>query len=195
MPLCYVEKMLSEAEDPTPIYKVQVTDDLGIKTYVYLEPAQQMDMPSISSFDFTFAWSEFWQNSYFDCEAIIKLSYQGKVLGLIKFGLYPYPFPGNSPEYIEVSHLECISRQRRLVNPVGFWLLWYAAQIGFNYCKGETDGTLLRLDSLEDAIPYYRDKVNMEGLGWTNISPNEKRYAFRFTKERAKEFCTRIERE
>lgn len=38
--------MLSETEDPTPIYRVQVTDDLGIKTDAYLEPAQQADMPS-----------------------------------------------------------------------------------------------------------------------------------------------------
>ncbi len=187
--------MLSETEDPTPIYKVKVVDNLGIETDAYLEPAQQTDMPSVSSPDFTFAWRDFWQDSDFDCEAIIKLSHQGKILGLIRFGLYPYPFPSNTPEYIEVSHFQCISKERRLVNPVGFWLLWYAVQIGFNYCMGETDGTLLRLDSLEGAISYYRDKVMMEGLRWISICPGEEGYAFRFTKERAKEFCTRIERE
>ena len=189
-----MDETLSETEEPTLIYRVKVIDNLGLETYAYLEPAQQEDMPSISSPDFTFAWSDFWKISDFDCEAIIKLSYEGKVLGLIRFGLYPYRFPGEyTPEYIEVSHLQYISKEKRLVNPVGFWLLWYAAQIGFNYCKGETDGTLLRLDSLDDAIPYYRDKVKMEGLRWINISPGEEGYAFRFTQERAKEFCTRIE--
>jgi hypothetical protein len=188
--------MLSQTEDPTPIYRVKVIDNLGIETAAYLEPAKIEDMPYMSSPDFTFAWGDFWQKSDFDCEAIIKISYEGKVLGLIRFGLYPYCFPGEyTPEYIEVSHLQCISKKRRLVNPVGFWLLWYAAQIGFNYCVGETDDTLLILDSLKDAIPYYRDKVKMEELGWTDISPGEEGYAFRFTKERAKEFCTRIERE
>lgn len=187
--------MLSETEDPTPIYKVKVIDNSGIRLNAYLEPAKQEDMPSISSPDFSFAWREFWQKSDFDCEAIIKLSYQGEVLGLIRFGLYPYPFPSDAPEYIEVSHLQCVYKEKRVVNPVGFWLMWYAAQIGFNYCVGETDGTLIRLDSLEEAIPYYADKVKMEGLGWTDIAPGETGYAFRFTQERAKEFCTRIEQE
>ncbi len=157
--------MLSETNDTTPIYKVKVEDNLGLKLDAYLEPAKEEDMPSMSSPDFTFAWREFWQKSDFDCEAMIKLSYHGKVLGLIRFGLYPYSLVGAPPEYVEVLHLQCVSKERRLVNPVGFWLLWYAAQIAFNYCIGEIDGTLFRLDSLEDAIPYYRDKVNMEGLG------------------------------
>lgn len=115
--------MLSETEDPTPVYKVKVVDNLGIKVDAYLEPAKREDMPPINSPDFTFAWGEFWRMSDFDCEAIIKLSYQGKLLGLIRFGLYPYPFPDNAPEYIEVSHLQCVSKERRLVNPIGFWLL------------------------------------------------------------------------
>ena len=84
---------------------------------------------------------------------------------------------------------------RRSVNPVGFWLLWYAIQIGLQYCVGEADRSLIRLDSLEDAIPYYRDKVKMEGLGWTNIAPGESGYAFRFTQQRAQEFGSRIEQE
>lgn len=149
-----VKEMLSEPEDTTPIYKVKVIDNSGIKLDAYLEPAKEEDMPSMSSPDFTFAWREFWQNSDFDCEAIIKLSYDGKVLGLIRFGLYPYSLLGDPAEYTEVLHLQCVSKHRRLVNPVSFWLLWYATQIGFNYCVGESDGTLLKLDSLEGAIPY-----------------------------------------
>jgi hypothetical protein len=97
----YREKKLSEIENPTPIYRVKVMDNLGKEKYAYLEPAQQSDIPSSNSPDFTFAWRDFWQKSDFDCEAIIK-SYQGDILGLIRFGIYPYPFPRN---------------------PVGFWLL------------------------------------------------------------------------
>lgn len=185
--------MLSATKDPTPIYKVKVKDKLGIILNAYLEPANEEDMLYLSTPDFTFAWNEFWQNSSFDCEAIIKLSYKGVVLGLIRFGLYP--FPSYTPDYLEVLHLQCVPKARRLVNPVGFWLLWYAAQIAFNYCVSETDGTLLRLDSLENAIPYYRDKVKMEELGWTDIAPGKTGYAFRFTKETAKGFCTRVEQE
>ncbi|WP_009631988.1 hypothetical protein [Synechocystis sp. PCC 7509] len=195
VPLCHVEKMLSETEDPTPIYKVEVINHSGIKINACLEPAKKEDMPPVQSLDFTFAWREFWQKSDFDCEAIIKLSCQGEILGLIRFGLYPYGLGDYTPEYIEVLHLQCVSKERRSVNPVGFWLLWYAIQIGFSYCIGETDGTLLKLDSLEDAIPYYRDKVKMDGLGWINTPSGEANYAFKFTQERAKEFCIRIEQE
>ena len=53
--------------------------------------------------------------------------------------------------------------------------------------------TLVRLDSVVDAIPYYRDKVKMEGLGWTDIAPGEQGYAFKFTKQGAEEFCGRLE--
>jgi hypothetical protein len=83
----------------------------------------------------------------------------------------------------------------KAVNPVGFWLLWYALKIGLQHCVGDADGTLIRLDSIEDAIPYYRDKVKMEELGWASLAPGEQGYAFRFTQERAQESCSRVEQE
>lgn len=186
---------MSGTEETTPIYRVKVLDKSGIKLDAYLEPALEEDMPPMSSPNWTFDWRGFWKNTDFDCEAIIKLSCRGGVLGLVRFGLYPYPFPGDAPEYLEILHLQCVSKQRRQVNPVGFWLLWYAIQIGLQYCVGDADGTLIRLDSLEDAIPYYRDKVNMEGLGWTNVAPGETGYAFRFTQVGAQEFRSRVEQE
>lgn len=177
-------------------YKVKVLDNSGIKLDAYLEPALEKDLPPINSPDWTFNWREFWQDANFKCEAIIKLYCQGKLLGLVRFALYPHPFPGDAPEYLEILHLQCLSQPRREgVSPVGFWLIWYASQIGLQYCVGEDDGTLIRLDSLEDAISYYRDKVKMEGLGWTTIAPGEEGYAFRFTREGAQEFCSRIEQE
>ena len=35
----------------------------------------------------------------------------------------------------------------------------------------------------------------MEGVGWTYIAPEEQGYAFKFTQERAQEFCSRVEQE
>lgn len=185
---------MSGTEKTTPIYKVKVLNKLGMELDAILEPAQEKDMPPMSPPDWTFDWRNFWRDTDFNCAAIIKLSMRGEVLGLIRFALYPYRFSGNAPEYLEILHLQCVSKERRLVNPVGFWLLWYAVQIGLKYCV-DNNGRLIILDSLEDAIPYYRDKVNMEGLGWTDIAPGEPGYAFRFTKEGAREFCSRVEQE
>lgn len=190
-----VEKIMSGTEETTPSYRVRVVERSGIELDAELEPALEEDMPSRSSPDWTFDWRGFWQNTDFDCEAIIKLSCRGEVFGLVRFGLYPYPFVDNAPQYLEILHLQCVSKPRRSVNPVGFWLLWYAVQICLQYCVGEADGTLIRLDSLEEAIPYYRDKVRMEELGWTTIAPGESGYAFRFTQEGAQEFCLRVEQE
>jgi hypothetical protein len=187
------EELMAETEETTPSYRVKALGQTEAFLDAYLEPASEGDMPSINSTDWTFDWRSFWTKTDFGCEAIVKLSYQGEVLGLIRFGLYPYPFPGDAPEYLEILHLECVPRDRRLVNPVGFWLIWYALKIGLKYCVGDDDGILVRLDSVEEAIPYYRDKVKMEGLGWTDIAPGEQGYAFKFTKEGAEEFCRRLQ--
>lgn len=182
-----------ETEEPTPSYRVKALSQTGGFVDAYLEPANKGDMPSMNSTDWTFDWRGFWTKADFNCEAIVKLSYQREVLGLIRFALYPYPCSDDAPEYLEILHLQCVSRDRRLVNPVGFWLIWYALKIGLKYCVGDNDGILVSLDSVEEAIPYYRDKVKMEGLGWTNTAPGEQGYAFKFTKEGAKAFCRRLE--
>ena len=189
-----VEKIMSGTEETTPIYRVRVLDQSGVKQYAYLKPAQEEDMLPRNSHNWTFNWREFWKNADFDCEAIIKIFCQGKVLGLARLGLFPYP-SDDAPEYLEILHIQCVSKSRRQVNPVGFGFFWYALKIGLQYCVGDADGTLIRLDSIEDAIPYYRDKVKMEKLGWTTLAPGEQSYAFKFTQERAQEFCSRVEQE
>jgi hypothetical protein len=170
-------------------YTVKVTDNVGIAQQAVLEPATETDMPT----DWTCNWVNFWNRADFDCEAIIKLSSQGMLLGLVRFALYPYTGLGNAEnfEYVEILHLEALPRKERLLQPVGLWLIWYAVRIALDFCPGETDGILLRLDATKAAIPCYRDKVMMEGLGWTTIAPREEGYAFRFTKQEAAEFLER----
>ncbi len=61
-----------------------------------------------------------------------------------------------------------------------------------NFCTfNENDEVLVSLDSLEDAIPYYRDIIKMEPQGWVTIAPGEDGYAFQFTVIGAKNFCER----
>jgi hypothetical protein len=55
--------------------------------------------------------------------------------------------------------------------------------------------SVMLLISVKLAIPYYRDKVMMEGLHWASLGTEEEGYAFRFSKSQAIEFLKRIENE
>lgn len=173
-------------------YRIELVNTNQI---LYLKKATQIDVNTTSS-TFTCDWVHFHSRLDLDCEAIVKLETEGKVQGLIHFALYPYPPKDNRPEYLEILHLETIQTSSRLVNPVGLYLIWYAAKTSLGFgCVGNNDGSVVELDALESAIDYYRNKVMMEGQGWRTIAPGEDGYAFRFSKEQSIEFCTRIEQQ
>lgn len=162
---------------------------------IYLSEATQEDIEAVSSI-LTCDWLYFWSRLDSDCEAIVKLEAGGNVQGLIHIALYPYPLQTDRPEYLEIIHIETIQSPRRTVNPVGLYLIWYAAKTSLIFdCTGNDSGSVVELDALESAIDYYRDKVMMEGRGWVSIAPGEEGYAFRFSQSQAIEFCTRIEQQ
>lgn len=174
-------------------YSVNVLNQEGVKVIAQLEQVQKKDIQSLTNKDWRCNCQGFWNQADWDCEAIIKLTFDEEVLGLIHFALYPFPALNNIPDYVEILHIECLNQPKRLVNPVGFWLIWYATKVALKYCQGNSEGELLVLDAVEDAIDYYRDKVKMEEIGWTTIAPREDGYAFKFTQNSAQEFCQRIE--
>jgi hypothetical protein len=160
---------------------------------IHLSVATQEDIRAVSSI-LTCDWLYFWSRLDPDCEAIVKLEAEGNVQGLIHIALYPYPLQAARPEYLEIIHIETIQLPSRSVNPVGLYLIWYAAKTSLDFnCSGNDSGSIVELDALESAIDYYRDKVMMEGQGWRTIAPGEEGYAFRFSQAQAIEFCTRIE--
>lgn len=180
--------------EPTPSipsYQICVVDIANNFISGVLEPAIVTDLPTSGQLGWTCDWQNLWENSDFDCEAIVKLQVRGQILGLMKFALYPYPT--NTPEFLEVLNLEALQGQERSVKPVGLWLLWYAATISLARCSGDDRGTLMQLDAMEVSIEYYRNKVRMEGLGWVSLGTEEKGYAFRFSRLGAAEFCSRTE--
>ncbi len=160
----------------------------GNKTVACLNPCQEEDILSLDIND----WQKFWYGADWDCECMVKLTFRGRILGLIHFALYPYPPINNIAEYLEILHIECAKKQGRSITPIGFWLIWYATMITLSYCQGNSSGSIVELDAVEDAIDYYRDKVKMEEIGWTTIAPGEDGYAFKFSKSSAQEFCQRI---
>jgi hypothetical protein len=168
---------------------------IGDNQVVYLSAARQEDIEAVSSM-LNFDWLNFWSRLYPDCEAVVKLESEGKIQGLIHIGLYPYPFANDRPEYLEIIALEATQPPDRFVSPVGLYLIWYAAKMSLGAgCRGNEDGSIVMLNSLESAIDYYRNQVKMEGRGWVTLSPDEDGYAFTFSKEQAIEFCSRIEQQ
>lgn len=171
---------------------VNVLDNKKNKLVATLKEAELAEIQSLGS-DWTCNWQKFWDDADFNCEAIVKLTFRQNILGLIHFALYPYPYPNNSPEYLEIIHIECLNKNKRLVNPVGFWLIWYATKIALEFCQGDEDENILLLVALEEAFDYYKDKVMMEYIKPVTISPDEDGYAFKFTSKSASDFCTRVE--
>ncbi len=172
---------------------VQITYQSSQQETAQLEPASKADMPT----DWEFAWPEFWQKTDFDNhEAIVKLAYQGKIWGLVRYILYPTRIYGPIDQ-MEILHLETHPACRgdnphRLIRPVGIWLVWYAAQVALQLCSPEPgEHNLIRLSSLEDAADYYRDVVGMKFLGLDAGAPGEDMYAFAFSRSQATDYCSR----
>ncbi len=182
-------KIISNYRQPNysiGIYDVAVTTTGKSPAIARLEPARKEDMPS--SGKWCFDWKALWERTNFDYQSIIKISYNNSILGLVRYAVYLSP-ETNKPYLLEILHLESIPKDLRLVEPLGKWLIWYAVETGLQFCNPSEGGTLISLDSVEDAITYYRDIIEMEPLGWVTIAPGEDGYAFRFVPEEAQKFC------
>jgi hypothetical protein len=176
-------------------YQVQIQDQADCRQYALLTPALQEDMPS----DWSFDWAGLYRKTDFDCQNIVKLVYEGQLCGLVRYGLYIYPYTApDSPQFLEIEHLEASPASRtesntRLIEPVGKWLIWYATKVALQYCSGGINDTPVLLTSLESAISYYRDIIQMQYLKQTAIAPGEDGYVFKFSRADATAFCKRQE--
>ncbi|MEA5513630.1 hypothetical protein [Nodularia sp. UHCC 0506] len=168
-------------------YAVPVIPKINLSTIAILEPAQKEDMPI--SGDWKFAWTEFWDKTDFQYQGIVKLNYDGALSGLMRFALYSNE--DDTPYLLEILHLESVPQDKRLIDPIGRWLIWYAVKVAFSFCVIKEDEPLIQLDSTEKAIPYYSDIVGMRPIRWTTIAPGEDGYIFQFTLKTAKAFCER----
>lgn len=172
---------------------------------VLLQAASQQQKTAILSaaavdempVDWSFRWSELWELTDFDCQGIAKLSVDGRIWGLIRYGWYPYP---GQPAFLEIEQVEASPFSRgilpnRPLRPIGRWLIWYAIQTAFQLRLGTDDDTLVILTALASDFDYYRDVIQMECLGPLTIAPGEEGYVFRFTSAIAASFCQRQQRQ
>ncbi|WP_414527499.1 hypothetical protein [Nodularia chucula] len=115
----------------------------------------------------------------------------------MRYGLYPYP---GFPKYLEIEHIEAHPTSRgevaeRLIEPIGKWLIWYAIKVGLKSCQTEPDDPLVILSAVDEAVAYYRYKIEMEYVGVAPSAPGEDLYGFRFSRQKAAVFCQRQEGE
>ena len=95
-----------------PTYVVKILTD-ALLDDAYLAVAGESDIAEISLVPgFKCDWMALWSNADFDCEALVKLTYQGKIQGIVKFALYPYPAPDGIPRFTEILNIESLSGAR-----------------------------------------------------------------------------------
>lgn len=174
-------------------YEVSVQTADGQQKAAVLSSASVEEMPDA----WWFSWPELWNITDFDCQNIVKLSVDGRVWGLIRYGLYPFP---GQPIFLEVEHVEANPLSRgilanRRVQPIGKWLIWYAVQTAFQRALNADDDTLVILTALASDFDYYRNSIQMECLGPLTIAPGEEGYVFRLTSTAAASFCRQQERQ
>jgi hypothetical protein len=163
--------------------------------FVKLEIAKEEDMPESSEDPYhelgqwTCNWKSLWDYADFNNETIIKLSYQNHICGLIRYALYHSE--ENVPYLLEIRNLEALPKDRRLINPVGSRLVWYAVQVGLKFCTPDKSGVLIFLESYDEAMEYYRDTIQMRYKGFVTIAQGEEGHGFEFNTTEAREFCQR----
>ncbi|WP_017653168.1 hypothetical protein [Fortiea contorta] len=91
-----------------------------------LSPAQLSDMPK----NWTYPWTEIWNNNRTERLTIVKMSVESELWGLVQYGI----FPKNNPSIVVIDNLEtnplCRGKKTiRLVEPVGKWLIWYCVNV------------------------------------------------------------------
>lgn len=173
----------------TPTIQVNIQNRYGRNESAIISKAKLEDMPT----DWRCNWVRIFENTQEEYyERIVKMEYKSSAIALMKFSLY-----FNAPEQVEVveiNNLEALPKGKRIVDPVGRWLIWYASNIALQYCPQDPSSQILFLSSLEDAFSFYKDKIMMEYIEPVTLGPGEDGYAFRFNRANAYRFCEKQEK-
>jgi hypothetical protein len=195
--IIYIRFPMTKNNQHLPIYSVNVFNNNKFLVTAQLSEASKDEVFLANKvLGFECNWLSLWEYSDFDYEAIIKLSFNGNLMGLARISLYSDSDDNRIFNYLEIRNLECVRNFNRSINPVGLWLIWYCTRIAFDYCTPNPDeDRIVILDSLADSIDYYRDKVRMQEIGWTYSAPGEDCYAFKFTEEGGQDFLSRMQQQ
>jgi hypothetical protein len=182
-------------------WKVPVKNSNGQVEHAILSDFSVSDLVQLPS-SFGFSWTHIHKITDPDWQQITKISYNGKTQGLIRYEIQPQPevedpsdIPGLDHKLIVVLHLEAEQGPQRLVEPLGKWLLWYAAKVASQICSGTEKGLLVGLVAMPSARAYYEDKVGMSNDGITDLPDGSSGYAFSFNRQQAEQFCRQHEQQ
>jgi hypothetical protein len=180
-------------------WKVPVKNSNSQVEYAILSDFSASDLVKLPS-SFGFPWSHINQITDPDWQQIKKISYDDKIQGLIRYEIRPQPevedpsdILGLDHELIFVLHLETKQGSERLVEPLGKWLVWYAAKVASQVCSGTQNGIFVGLIAIPTAREYYEDKIGMSNNGNTNFPDGSPGYAFSFNQQQAEQFCEQHE--
>lgn len=171
-------------------YIVPVITPQQTEVHAVLEPANKQDAetPYFTTFNWPYVWTV---NVISEWDGVVKLTYQDKILGLVRYSIIPTEEPDDEcfvyekqPGLVLVGNLEAAKDiEHRLVDPVGKWLMWYVAQVALTYCDGNEKGYVVALVAKPDACDYYRNKIGM------NHELPTTENVFTFSKQGAEQFC------
>lgn len=182
-------------------WKVPVKNPNGQVEYAILSNFSASDLVQLPS-SLGFPWSHISTITDPDWQQITKISYDQKIQGLIRYEIQPQPevedpsdILGLDHKFIFILHLEAIKGSERLVEPLGKWLIWYAAKVASQICSGTEKGLLVGLVAIPSARAYYEDKVGMSNDGITDLPDGSSGYAFSFNRQQAEHFCKQHEQQ
>jgi hypothetical protein len=153
-----------------------------------LKPALLSEMPLEWHCD----WPNLFRSSNLEFQRIVKLIYKQKLLGLVRYSLYP------DLGLLEIDNLEVEpssqgKKPSRIIRPIGKWLIWYAVQIALRAIPVPTENFIaLTAEDRYELIEYYRDTIQMNLLGCKTVAPGEVGSAFSFSPRLAQEFCKKL---
>jgi hypothetical protein len=160
-----------------------------------VNPIEDLQDPWIFNWLSAYIWSAEVGSPFF---SFVKISLNEEILGLMQISVYPKFRPislctNEDPQLINIHMIETLSKRReKTVKPIGKWLLWYACKSAEIMCSGNDEGSIVELNSGNHTTSYYGDKLGMENMG-ESFSAFEGFTRFRFTRQKAMEFCQQLQ--
>jgi hypothetical protein len=176
------------------LYAANIKTLAGIIEVAWLTPALMEDMPR----NWNFAWPELWLITDNNYQSIVKMTLHGELLGLVRYSLFSTEVDGPIDqlfvEQLESNPIFRSDKPDRKVKPVGMWCFWYAAKVGLQFCADTgPEQELVTLASLEEAVDYYRDVIQMKYVGTAPGAPGEDLYVFTLSRRATEEYCLRLQ--
>jgi hypothetical protein len=162
--------------------------NFGLTNKALLRSTNSADVPQP---EWIFNWEHIYKTSKSEKRILATLEFENKVMGLISFAI------AGSPSLITIENLEVNpltqgnTRQGRLAEPIGKWLIWYCIKIGLLICTRENPFVILFASSSSKL--YYQRAIGMTYKNSIFLNNGEV-HVFTFDRQAANAFCNNQEK-